>query len=486
MKPKLDLRLSQKLIMTPQLQQAIKLLQLSRLELTQMISQELLENPLLEEFSQEQDESEESRLEDFEKDEKEINTSDEREQDNEFEELKSRWEEYLEEERGDIKNSNMVQNTTEDLPSYEQTLTKPATLAEHLIWQLRLSKTTAEDYAAGSVVIGNIDDDGYLTESVEDIAKSLEVPTENIQSALKLIQTFDPAGVGARDLKECLLIQIKELGIKRPFVEYIISNHIEDIENKKYQKISRSLKVSLEEVLEAVKIIEGLEPKPGRPFFPDETQIIIPDVYIVKSEGQYQIILNEDGLPKLRISPFYRKLLTSKTDTNSPTKAYLDQHLKSAIWFIKSIEQRNRTIYKVAQSIVKLQYDFFEHGITYLKPLVLRQVAEDISMHESTISRVTTNKYMHTPHGIFEFKFFFSSSVSFCSDEDRGELSSITVREMIRQIVEQEGPLHPLRDQEIVDQLTIKNIRIARRTVAKYRTELKIPSAGRRKRYMQH
>jgi RNA polymerase sigma-54 factor len=481
MKPKLELRLSQKLIMTPQLQQAIKLLQLSKLELTQVVSQQLLENPLLEEIQQEQSDLEESSEERLEnKEEKEGESEDQR--DTEAEELKSQWDEYLQEDYEGSKNVNIKEVDADDTPSYEQTLTKPTTLAEHIISQLQLAKTTPQQFEIGLVIIGNIDEDGYLRTSVKDVAVSLGVSNESVEASLLLVQSFDPVGVGARSLEECLLIQVKELDIKIPFIKDIICDHLKDIENKNYKTISKSIKASLEQVITAVKIIEGLEPKPGRPFFLDEAQTIIPDVYVVKSEGQYQVIMNDDGLPRLKISPFYRKLLTSKENASNSTREYLNEHLKSAVWLIRSIEQRNKTIFKVAQSIVKLQQEFFNRGIAYLKPLVLRQVAEDIGMHESTISRVTTNKYMHTPSGIFELKYFFTNSVSL-SDGSEGELSSVTVREMIKQIVEEEGSKRPLRDQEIVSLLKKNNINIARRTVAKYRYELKIPSASRRKKY---
>jgi RNA polymerase sigma-54 factor len=481
MKPRLDLRLSQKLIMTPQLQQAIKLLQLSKLELTQVVSQQLLENPLLEEIPQEQSDLEESAEEGPESKKENDGDSDDQ-KDTEAEELKSQWDEYLQEDYEGSKNVNLKEADTDDTPSYEQTLTKPTTLAEHIVSQLQLAKTTPQLFEIGLVIIGNIDEDGYLRTLVEDVAQSLGVSIESVEAALSLVQSFDPAGIGARNLQECLLIQVKELDIKMPFIKQIIRDHLKDVENKNYKAISKSIKASLDEVVTAVKIIEGLEPKPGRPFYLDEAQTIIPDVYVGKSEGGYQLIMNDDGLPRLQISPFYRKLLASRADASSSTRQYLNEHLKSAIWLIRSIEQRNKTIFKVAQSIVKLQQDFFDRGIAYLKPLVLRQVAEDIGMHESTISRVTTNKYMHTPNGIFEFKFFFNNSVSL-SNGCEGELSSITVREMIRQIVEGEGSKRPLRDQEIVNILMDKNINIARRTVAKYRSELKIPSASRRKKY---
>lgn len=480
MKLSLDLRLSQKLVMTPQLQQAIKLLQLSKLELSQTISQELLENPMLEEVSQE--ELDEEASVEGQDPEKEPDENDESGSDTTAEELNSQWEEYLEDTDYKTKNLETIDNAVAEGPSFEATLSKPPTLAEHLVSQLRLSKTSQEEFDIGLFIIGNIDEDGYLRQSIEDISGASSKPLEAVDSVLKLIQTFDPTGIGARNLKECLLIQIRDRGIQVPFLEQIISDHLKDIENRKITMVARAVKASFEEVIEAMKAMERLEPKPGRPFYSEEAQTIIPDVYVVKSEGQYRIALNDDGLPRLHISPYYRKLITSKIETSSSTKSYLNEQLKSAVWLIRSIEQRNRTIFKVAQSIVKIQREFFERGISHLKPLVLRQVAEDISMHESTISRVTTNKYMHTSHGIFELKFFFNNSVG-AANGDEGELSSVTVRDIIRQLVDLEAADKPLKDQEIMDRLMEKNIKIARRTVAKYRTELKIPSASRRKRY---
>ena len=480
MKLSVDLRLVQKLVMTPQLQQAIKLLQLSKLELSQTISQELLENPLLEEISQEQLE-EEASVEGQEP-EKESDEKDESGLDTTAEELNSQWEEYLEDTDYRAKNLETIENDVREGPSFEATLSKPVTLAEHLVSQLRLSKTSRKELDTGLYIIGNIDEDGYLRLPIEEIAEATSNPPEAVDAVLELIQTFDPTGVGARDLKECLLIQIKDRGIRVPFLKQIISDHLKDIENKKVTMVAKAINASLEEVIEAVKAMESLEPKPGRPFYSEEAQTIIPDVYVTKSEGQFRIVLNDDGLPRLHISPYYRKLITSKIETSSSTKSYLNEHLKSAVWLIRSIEQRNRTIFKVAQSIVNLQREFFERGISHLRPLVLRQVAEDISMHESTISRVTTNKYMHTSHGIFELKFFFNNSVG-GANGDEGELSSVTVRDIIRQLVEAEEADKPLKDQEIMDRLMKKDIKIARRTVAKYRTELKIPSASRRKRY---
>ena len=478
MKARLDLRLTQKLIMTPQLQQAIKLLQLSRLELSQVVSQELIENPLLEESAAESEEAESASGEDAADDKK---TDDDKETaDRDDIELSSQWEDYI----GDIQRENKeveyASQGGDESPSYEQILTRPPTLWEHLLWQLQLSVTTPREAEIGKVIIGNIDDDGYLKSSLEEIAASTEAAVQEVEIVLNVIQGFDPMGVGARDLRECLLIQIRQLGLKDTLAESVVSNHLKDIETRRFQNMAKALNVPSEEVFKVVKVIQGLEPKPGRPFSAVEAQVIIPDIYVIKSDGEYVVALNDDGLPKLRISQFYRKLLADKAQIPEATRTYLENRFRSAVWLVRSIEQRNRTICRVAQSIVKFQREFFERGVTYLKPLILRQVADDISMHESTISRVTTNKYMHTPQGIFELKYFFNSSIS-RGTEFGGELSSVTVREMIRQMVSQEDPSSPLKDQEIVLRLKSQHIEIARRTVAKYRTELKIPQASRRR-----
>lgn len=473
MKMKLSLKIGQKLIITPQLQQAIKLLQLSRIEINQVISQELLENPMLEETTLESTELSEDTLS--------SNTGEETDEEGptekaEIEDLSFIWDEYLEDDRTSYSSA-----ASEDLPSYEQTISKSDSLLDHLLWQLGLSSISEEERRIGAVIIGNIDDDGYLRSPLDEIASSAGVRIEKVKDVLRLIQTFDPMGVGARDLKECLLIQLEQLGLKGTLVESIINSHLKDLEGKKYQVIARALGETMEEVFHAAKVVEGLEPKPGRPFFTTENRIIIPDVYVTRSDIGYNVLLNDDGLPKLRIGQFYKRLLRSKGEMYDPTKTYLEGRLRSALWLIKSIEQRNKTIVRVAESIVKFQHKFFDKGIGYLRPLVLRQVAEDISMHESTISRVTNNKYMHTPQGLFELKYFFSTKIN-KTGEIGGELSSITVREMIRKMVSEEDPQRPLKDHEIVERLKNKDIELARRTVAKYRSELNIPQATRRKR----
>ena len=504
MKLRLDLRLSQKLIMTPQLQQAIKLLQLSRLELQQTLAQHLMENPLLEETPAEVEEEEAGATDEGGQDAKESSSSDEaggtgevkEEGAESAEELSATsWEDYFDSDRrgGDMEYPSSAQD---EYPSYEQTLVKPTSLEEHLLWQLGLSGVSDQDKAIGRIIIGNIDDDGYLRTSLEEIASDAHVSVEEVQSVLRHVQSFDPAGVGARDLAECLLIQLGHLDgdpIGRPprgsnllrgsLVESIVMSHLKDLEKKQYGRIAKVCGVTVEEVFKAAQVIEGLEPKPGRPYFSEENHIIIPDVFVVKNEGEWVVLLNDDGLPRMRIAPYYKHMMLSSKGSNSEeTKAYLDEKLRAAQWVIKSIEQRNKTIVKVVTSLVKFQEQFFEKGIQYLKPLVLKQVAEDIGMHESTISRVTANKYLYCPQGLLELKFFFNTGIQ--RSDDNGEmLSSVTVKEMIRKMVAEEDPQSPLKDEEIAANLKGHQIMIARRTVAKYRSEEHIPSASQRKRF---
>jgi len=483
MQPRLDLRLSQKLVMTPQLQQAIKLLQLSRLELQQALTLQLEENPMLEEAGPELDETDNEIAANDET--PPVSKTDEvagsaEGAAEERDDMSSSWDEYFDDDRryADVEAPRAGRD---EMPSIDQTMTQGESLEEHLLWQLALSPLDKADQDVGRAIIGNLDEDGYLRTPLEDLATATKTSMDHALQALKVIQGFDPAGVAARDLKECLLLQIEQLGLSNSLVDAIIRHHLPDLERKRYQAIAKALSASVDAVIQATKIIEGLEPKPGRPFFPSDAHAIIPDVYVVKSEGEWVVMLNDDGIPRFRISSYYRRFLVGKRDPADSTRAFLDEKLRSAQWLIRSIEQRNKTIARVVESIVKFQEPFFEHGVQYLRPMILRDVAEDVAMHESTISRVTSNKYLHCPQGIFELKFFFNASIP-RSQEGLIELSSVAVREMIRKMVEQEDPNHPLKDQEIVARLKAQNVLLARRTVAKYRTELNIPSASRRRR----
>ncbi len=501
MKLRLDLRLSQKLIMTPQLQQAIKLLQLSRLELQQSLTQHLLENPLLDEVQAEVEEAEaaaaEGKTEDpattaTQDNAEEAGTPEERGSPEEF--SASGWEEYFGSDRraGD---SEYPSSSQDEFPSYEQTVAKATSLEEHLLWQLSLSGLSEREKAIGRLLIGNLDDDGYLRITLAEVVNGSEFAEAEAESVLKDIQTFDPTGVGARDLPECLLLQLGHLGknpmgslgarpgaLKGAVVEGIILHHLKDLEKKQYAKIAKALNVTVEEVFEATKLIGDLEPKPGRPFTNTQNYVIVPDVFVVKNEGEWVVLLNDDGLPRMRISPYYKQLITAGDGGTAETKSYLDEKLRAAQWVIRSIDQRNKTIVKVVTSIVKFQEQFFEQGIEHLKPLVLKQVAEDIGMHESTISRVTANKYMYCPQGMLELKFFFNAGLQ-RADQPSDMMSSVSVREMIRKMIAEEDTQRPLKDEEIAARLKVQQVLIARRTVAKYRAEDNIPSASQRKRH---
>ena len=484
MQPKLELRLSQKLIMTPQLQQAIRLLQLSRLELQQALTQQLEENPMLEETSAEVEESENALgpNEDVQGTNKNEETEAAVDADgkSERDDLTSSWDEYFDDDLkgGDIESPRVGRD---EMPSFDQTMAKTASLEEHLKWQIALSPLDKAEQEIGRTIVGNLDEDGYLRVPLEDLAVTIGTSVARVTQVLKVIQEFDPMGVASRDLKECLLTQVEQLGLNGSLVESVVRNHLADLERKRYPVIAKALGVSVEAVLHAMKVIEGLEPKPGRPFYASDTQAIVPDVYVVKSDGKWVVVLNDDGIPRFNISSYYRRFLVGKRDPTDATRAFLDEKLKSAQWLIRSIEQRNKTIVRVVESIVKFQEPFFDHGIQYLRPMILRNVAEDVTMHESTISRVTSNKYLHCSQGIFELKFFFNASIP-RSLEGLTELSSVAVREMIRKMVDQEDANAPLMDHEIVARLKAQQVVLARRTVAKYRMELNILSASRRKR----
>jgi len=470
---KQNLKLAQQLIMTPQLQQAIKLLQLSRVELVDAVQQELEENPMLEEVTGD-DESEDDlqpEVEEIRAAERPAELTGEGDGKEEFD-----WDSYLE-DYGPVGVS--YQREEVEGPTWENILSWKPSLIDHLSWQLRLSKLSELEVRVGEQILGNIDGNGYLKSSVEEIAEAEKVDTALVEGVLKKIQEFDPPGVAARDLKECLLIQARILGVENPLIERILTNHIKDLETKNYNQIARKLKVQLSEVLDAVTVISQMDPKPGLAYSEEREEYIVPDVFVLKVGDEYKIVLNEDGLPKLRISNFYKEILGGVGGAKKAgCKEYIKDRIQSATWLIKSIQQRQRTIYKVSESIVKFQKDFFDRGIQYLRPMILRDVAEDVGMHESTISRVTTNKYMHTPRGIFELKYFFNSRIGMTDGES---IASKSVQEEIRKIIHAEDKAKPLSDSELVDILRKSGIAIARRTVAKYREMMGILPSSKRK-----
>jgi RNA polymerase sigma-54 factor len=470
---RLDLKLSQKLILTPQLQQAIKLLQMPQLELAQTLNQELIENPFLEETVDEI-EIEESHAEDAEL----YATADDSELP--FDSLISFGvDEYFDERGSDGRDLGYFSQGTEDQPSYELFCSKKPDLYDHLLWQLRLSSAENEVRAAAETVIGNIDEDGYLRATEEELRSALGVGIGTVRSAISLVQSFDPPGVGARDLKECLLLQIKSWNLSGTLVEKIVSNNMEDLQKKKYANIAKQYNSPMDDIITAVQIIEGLEPRPAISFSNFQTNYVVPDVFINKTDEGYQIILNEEGMPKLRLNNSYKKLLLRREMLTKEEREFLKDKLKLATELIKNLDQRNRTIYKVSESILKFQREFFDKGVQCLRPLNLKSIAYDIDMHESTISRVTANKFLACSHGVFNFRFFFSSALQ----TDTGEVSSTSVKDLIKKIIAEENCQKPMSDQMLCDELKKHNITIARRTIAKYREELKIPTQNQRKKY---
>ncbi len=470
---KLHLKLSQKLIMTPSLQQAIKLLQLSKLELQEVLNQELLENPLLEETAEEvKTEEQETKTENEEADKK-VETQ-EKEKDS-FDEIDydAYFQDYIE-----YGYNPRMSEEHEEFP-IENTLTRPPNLTDHLTWQLMMSDASPRTKEIGQFIIGNIDEDGYLRATNEEIMASGKYEAEEVATALKAIQSLDPIGVGARDLRECLLLQLEFLEVDEPLVETIIRDHWDVFMQRHFVQLAKVIGIDLKTLEGIIEVIKHLDPKPGRKYSNERAIYVEPDVYIQKVGDEYVIVLNEDGMPKLRINGSYRAMLNSMdSKADGETVNYIKDKIRSAVWLIKSLDQRQRTIYKVAESIVKHQREFLEKGIDYLRPLVLRDVADDIQMHESTVSRVVSNKYMHTPRGLFLMKYFFHSGI----DSDTGEdISSLTVKKKIQSFIEGEDPRKPLSDSKIMKILNDEGINIARRTVAKYRDELNIPSSTDRK-----
>jgi RNA polymerase sigma-54 factor len=468
---KLHTKLVQKLILTPSLQQAIKLLPMSTLELADMLNQEMVENPLLEEVPTEELQPAEPQQKEAEQPAAEKpDTWDDADYDYFFGE-------YLD----DGYRGSHTPSEVKELPPIENTLSTAASLADHLLWQLSL-QTKPEDEQfreIGTAIIGNLDDDGYLVASVEEIAAMGDWPVGDVERALQHVQSFDPIGVAARDLQECLWLQIRQLGLIGTPTEKIVTEHLRLLQNHQVPEIARRLAMTIEDLKEHIEIIRNLDPKPGSRYNPSQSQYVIPDVYVVKVEDQYVAALNEEGLPQLRISPVYRRLLDkSGGESSDETRAYVKDKFRSALWLIKSVDQRQKTIHKVATSIINFQREFLDQGIEYLRPLVLRDVANDIGMHESTVSRVVNNKYMHTPQGVFEMKYFFHSGISSSYGES---VSSVTIKQRIRKIIENEDPRKPLSDSKIVSILQKEGLMLARRTIAKYREELKIPTSNQRK-----
>ena len=472
---RLELKLSQKLVLTPQLQMAIKLLQMPQLELSQTLTQELTENPFLEEAAdiitdEELSHEEKESLEiPIEKDDTEMPLE---------EMISIASDDYFEERGADGRDLGYFTSGNSEHPSFDYYLGNSIDLFDHLIWQLRLSKEEEEIRTIGEIIIGNLDENGYLRTSIDEIMEVSNAEREKAEKALELIQSFDPSGIAARDVRECLHLQLKTLNLDGSLAENLVLNDLELVAAKKYVQLSKTYSVSVEDIMSAVKIIEGLDPKPGRHFLTSDNNYIVPDVYIIKTDSGYQIVLNDEGLPRLRISNYYQKLLSRRNSIPKEDRQFLEDKLRSAVWLLKSLSQRNRTIYRVTEHILVFQKDFFDHGVKHLKPLNLKDVATELSLHESTISRVTSNKYLSCPFGTLSFKFFFSNEIV----SEGGGVSSTSIKEMIKQLVSEENTSKPFSDMHIVELLKNNKIKIARRTIAKYREELKIPPHTQRKK----
>lgn len=477
---KQSMKLSQQLRMTPQLQQAIKMLQLSKLELETAIRKELNENPLLEEMidTVEGDPGEEMKMNSGNTDSDNKVEQDPTKQD-EFD-----WENYTDQ------SSPKSQSGQLEAINYDNFISREADLHDHLVWQTNMSGFNDEELEQVLTLVSYVDDNGYLTHTIDQIAEENEMNATELEESLQFVHEFDPAGVGARDLKESLLIQSKHLQEDTHDLVFLIKNHLDDLQSKNFKLIAEKMNTSIEEIQQLSEIVLSMNPKPGRAFITSaDTQYVTPDVYIRKVGDEYVVNLNEEGLPKLQISQFYRELAhkkvkgegaEKKSEKDQEAGMYLDEKLKAAMWLIKSIHQRQKTIFKVSESIVKHQIEFFEKGPEHIKPMILKDVAQDIEMHESTVSRVTTNKFVFTPRGVFELKYFFNSGISTTGGES---LASESVKMKIKKLVAAEDLKKPLSDQKIVDLLKTDGIKIARRTVAKYRDVLGILPSSKRKKF---
>jgi RNA polymerase sigma-54 factor len=493
-------RLQQSLVITPQLKHAIKILQLSRADLETLVNEEMEKNPTIEELGVGQ--------EDFEA-ERDLRTPDERvgeladpvanpeasKAETPEQELSPEssqmgdinWEEYLSDYANNATQGSMSGgggaggDWDENRSGIENTLARTSSLADHLTWQVRMGGFSESDQAIADILIGNVDEQGYLRLSVEEAAFEAGVESAEVESVLSRVQEFEPAGVSARNLSECLSIQLREAELPADLRKHalsIVNSHLDLLEAKRIDKLARELSLSKAQIGEAVAVIAKLEPKPGRDFVSEEPRYVTPDVYVYKMDDEWVIQLNDDGLPRLRVSNSYRQILTG-ADSGAEAKSYIREKLSAAQWLIKSIDQRQSTLKRVTASIVGFQRNFLEDGVRALRPLVLKDVAADIGMHESTVSRATSNKYVHTPQGTLELKYFFTSSIKSAGGGEG--VSAEAVKEKIRTIIETEDPRRPYSDQHLASSLALEGVDIARRTVAKYRELMGIlPSSKRR------
>jgi RNA polymerase sigma-54 factor len=478
MKPGLSMQQKPMLIMTQRLQQALKLLQMPTLELQQALKAELERNPLLEEV----DEVEESQeLEDVKKevgqDESEVPEPETKVAEEKTEEKEVDWDELW----PDNFESNAAPRVDDpDAEFYERVPVTVKTLGEHLGEQLRLSALGETEQEIGEYLIGSLDENGYLQTGVEEVAEHFGLPPEKVEEVLSVIQTFEPAGVGARNLQECLWLQIVQRKLTDTLAARIVQEQFENLLNRRFSEIARALKCTVEEVQQAGDLIATLDPRPGQEIATEETKYVVPDLIVDRVGEDFVVSLNDRNVPRLRISSAYQGMLRQKGAVPDDTRKYIAEKLNSAKWLIQTIEQRRKTMIKVMRRIVEEQREFFERGVEGLRPLTLQQIASHIGMHESTVSRVTTNKYVQTPRGVFELKYFFSSGLQ---TEDGDDVSAKVAKEKISQMIQNEDKRDPLSDQRIAEVLQQDGLRIARRTVAKYRESLRLLPARQRRRF---
>ncbi len=463
----LQTRLSQRLVLTPSLQQAIKLLPLTTLELADVLEQEMMENPLLEEAPAEVQNPDEVVADDA--------APEERKDSLDEIDAEKFFEDYFEDS---YESRPASHSDLPEAPPIENTLVEAPDLYDHLLWQLRMTTTDELIQEIGVAIIENLDEDGLLRASNEEIANLGPYPLEEVERALAVVQALDPPGVAARDLRECLRLQLRQLGLSGSTTDVIVRDHMKQLQNHQYAEIARALGCSSDEISTHIDVIKHLDPKPGAKYSPSRSNYVLPDVYVLKEGDDYKVVLNDDSLPRLRISPTYRRMLDNKEPGSEATRDYVKDKLRSALWLLKSVDQRQRTIYRVAESIVRHQRAFLDHGLEHLRPMVLRDVASDIGMHESTVSRVVANKYMHTPRGVYELRYFFHSGITSSVGES---VSSVTIKDKIRKMIQAEDQSHPLSDSRIAELLAGEGLKLARRTVAKYREEIRLPPSNLRR-----
>lgn len=474
LQPKLNLRLAQKQILTPGLVQMVSVLALNRLELREMINQEITENPMLEVLGDNGVVSENYTDEAFVKEETE--KVPEAEGANPFDEfdVSSFFTKYL-----DTPAASAASSEREEIerPGFDKFLSSPQNLADHLMWQLSVSICSEQVRKASELIIGNLDENGYLMITLEEISQANEYPMDDVEEALAVVQEFDPPGVGARDLKECLLLQLKLVDPQNTLAQQIVSDHLKMLQNSQFKEIARALNRPIEAVKRAVDVVKRLDPKPGLRYNKTEPRLVEPDVQFRKVDGEWQAFLNDDDLPQLRLSPVYRRLL-QRDAADRDVRNYVKERFTAAVQLIKNIEQRKHTIVRVCQSVLRRQRDFLEYGVDHLRPMMIKEVAEEVGVHPSTVSRAVANKYAHTPQGVFELRYFFSESVN---GPQGGEMSLLSLKRRVKKMIEEEDATHPLTDEQIAKRLDEEGIHVTRRTVAKYREDLRIPSTHQRR-----